>query len=137
MQPQPFAERHVLFRPKNLPSSTGPARGGTQGVAAAQKAAGKQQEPSNQDLFYLELVRGMGEDGKSLDERSEDGKRDGGWRMVVKETPAPGKMRTIVRTVTETEVVSGDAQAYVEALGYVWVTLYSLTFVGLLFTSSE
>lgn len=121
MQPQRVLERHVLFRPSTIPTATGPARGGSQGVAAQKQSQQAASRNANTDVFYVNLVKAVGEEefGKSMD--VEGGERVGIWKLRLQETPVPGKRATIMRFANETPITSGDAQAYVENLGYSYV----------------
>ena len=147
MQPQHTTEHHVLFRPTTIPEVTGPAKGGSQGVPAAQKSAAvqvKEGRNSNTDVFYVRLVRDVvvaveGDERKAEEEGLEmEEDESERWRFVFQETPVPGKRPTLLRMAQETNITGGDPQEWVEALGYTYaVPLSPLSFPPLPYYESR
>lgn len=77
MQPQPFLERHLVFKPVRAPGSPRDAELGGPGVVGmADGALQAFQAQTKGDTFFVQLVGGL-KVGKK-----ETGERDGGERMV-------------------------------------------------------
>jgi mediator of RNA polymerase II transcription subunit 18 len=122
MQPQRVYERRVLFKPKKIPEVTGPARGGTQGVAA-QKVGnqGAGARHTNTDVFYVTLVKAIEEGGVYVDGKGKEG-GGGKWRMKFEELPVPGRKNTILRIANESTINHDeDVEGYLDKLGYEYV----------------
>ncbi|KAL9051454.1 MAG: hypothetical protein Q9206_004700 [Seirophora lacunosa] len=62
MQPQPFHERHLIYKPTRPPTKAVVQIGGSQAVQ--QNPAQKAKAGTQEDLFYLHLVEDLVEDAE-------------------------------------------------------------------------
>lgn len=79
------------------------------------------------DLYLAHLIQDVDEDDFGVEKNSDvamdlDGSKPGpdkqNWRLRFEDVPEPGKRTATLRMVENTDIREGDAQAYMEGLGY-------------------
>ncbi|KAL8808061.1 MAG: hypothetical protein Q9182_000339 [Xanthomendoza sp. 2 TL-2023] len=145
MQPQPFHERHLIYKPTRPVSRTATQVGGTQAVQSKQNTPMQAMQGAMQgDLFYLHLVEDLtgktdGEvDGTRAERGVGDGERmagidEGGgsneqpptstkYTLQFRDIPEAGPRRPVTsRLITDIPITAGDAAAFMSAFEYTLV----------------
>jgi len=131
MQPQRVVERHVLFRPTHGPIQAVVQKGGSQGVGL-NKNKKPQQAQQSKDLYYTHLVKVVGEDDFGIgreamdvdDHVTDDEEEQRVWQWQFQDLPEGGKRAATFRMAESIDITSGDPEAYMNALGYKYVSEY-------------
>ena len=111
MQPEPILEKHLVFKPNrplaSVRASSAIARQGVTSTSQLQtfQALG--------DLFYLKLVTDIN------DLTCKSGKSPEEWKLQFRDLPEVNGRRTVTsRQMFDLDFKSGDALAFMSALGY-------------------
>jgi mediator of RNA polymerase II transcription subunit 18, fungi type len=114
MQPQRILERHIIYKPIREPVRFAPQVGASQAVHNAQKQA--LQNQLSKDLFYMHLVQTVSE--RDFGRTDGSAATVGSWRMQFSDVPEAGKKSATLRLISSVDIVEGDADAHMRALGY-------------------
>ncbi|MCJ1467206.1 Mediator of RNA polymerase II transcription subunit 18 [Pseudocyphellaria aurata] len=145
MQPQPFVEKHLVFKPARLPGGSRPAHvGAVQGVANPQIQAIQAQTQG--DIFYLQLVADVEAPNKDQDQSQGEGNRADGdgnapiphprsiagadektkeqengsekWTLQFRDLPEVARRPVTSRLIYDIDLQSGDSLAFMSAIDY-------------------
>ncbi|KAF2840850.1 hypothetical protein M501DRAFT_1023203 [Patellaria atrata CBS 101060] len=127
MQPQRVIERHAIYRPyRGQVQRASIHTGGSQVV---QNAKVNRQEPQVKDLYYTKLVQSLTDDdlnSEKLTVQSNGKSTAGSWSFQFHDVPEPSMKQASQRMVAITAINEGDPNAWMNALGYNYLSEHIL-----------
>ncbi|KAE9971956.1 hypothetical protein EG327_009675 [Venturia inaequalis] len=129
MQPHRLVERHALFKPIHGPVQAQVQKGGTQGLNPTKKVA-RPNAQQTRDLYHTHLVKVLDEkeceasnDAMDVDDHvTENAENKESWQWQFRDIPEGGKRSATFRMAEDIDISAGDPQAYMEGLGYRYVS---------------
>ncbi|KAE9962227.1 hypothetical protein BLS_000630 [Venturia inaequalis] len=110
MQPHRLVERHALFKPIHGPVQAQVQKGGTQGLNPTKKVLDEKECEASNDAMDVD------------DHVTENAENKESWQWQFRDIPEGGKRSATFRMAEDIDISAGDPQAYMEGLGYRYVS---------------